>query len=49
MKEGWEWDPVTGEKQPLREELRRAVDEGRVRYDDIGNLVIVDEGAQSSE
>ncbi|EGS17939.1 uncharacterized protein CTHT_0059520 [Thermochaetoides thermophila DSM 1495] len=49
MKEGWEWDPVTGEKQPLREELRRAVDEGRVRYDDLGNLVIVDEGAQSSE
>lgn len=41
MKEGWEWDPRTGEREPLREELRRAVDEGRVGYDDQGNLVIL--------
>ncbi|KAK4457897.1 hypothetical protein QBC42DRAFT_235314, partial [Cladorrhinum samala] len=42
MREGWEWDPVTGEKGPLREEMRRAVDEGRVVYDDEGGLVILD-------
>jgi hypothetical protein len=44
MKEGWEWDPETGEREPLREELRRAVDEGRVGYDDNGNLVITESG-----
>ncbi|KAK3397717.1 hypothetical protein B0T20DRAFT_229671 [Sordaria brevicollis] len=43
MREGWEWDPVTGEREPLREEMRRAVDEGRVAYDDSGGLVILDE------
>ncbi|KAK3952268.1 methylated-DNA-binding protein 3 [Pseudoneurospora amorphoporcata] len=40
MREGWEWDPVTGEREPLREEMRRAVDEGRVGYDECGGLVI---------
>ncbi|KAL2018942.1 hypothetical protein VTK56DRAFT_10236 [Thermocarpiscus australiensis] len=43
MREGWEWDPLTGEREPLREELRRAVDEGHVGYDDSGNLVILDQ------
>lgn len=42
MKEGWEWDPVTGEKTVLRPELSRAVDEGRVEYDDTGGLRILD-------
>ncbi|KAK3310354.1 uncharacterized protein B0T15DRAFT_489039 [Chaetomium strumarium] len=41
MREGWEWDPLTGEREPLREEMRRAVDEGRVGYDNSGNLVIL--------
>lgn len=41
MREGWEWDPVTGDREPLRAELRRAVDEGRVGYDDNGSLVIL--------
>ncbi|KAK4130420.1 DNA glycosylase, partial [Trichocladium antarcticum] len=45
MREGWEWDPVTGEREPLREEMRRAVDEGRVGYDDHGGLVILDQAA----
>ncbi|KAL1841499.1 hypothetical protein VTJ49DRAFT_6990 [Mycothermus thermophilus] len=49
MKEGWEWDPETGEREPLREELRRAVDEGRVGYDDNGNLVILEVTTTSSE
>lgn len=42
MREGWEWDPLTGEREPLREEMRMAVDEGHVGYDDSGNLVILD-------
>lgn len=42
MKEGWEWDPKTGEKTPLREEMRRAVDESRVAYDNQGQLQILD-------
>ncbi|KZL76024.1 methyl-CpG-binding domain-containing protein 4 [Colletotrichum tofieldiae] len=43
MREGWEWDPVTGEKMVLRDAMRRAVNEGRVDYDDVGGLVILDE------
>ncbi|KAK2050329.1 hypothetical protein LZ31DRAFT_537764 [Colletotrichum somersetense] len=31
MREGWEWDPVTGEKTVLRDEMRRAANEGRVQ------------------
>ncbi|KAL8360474.1 hypothetical protein RB601_007224 [Gaeumannomyces tritici] len=41
MREGWDWDPETGEREVLAEELRRAVDEGRVGYDDLGRLRIV--------
>lgn len=41
MGEGWEWDPLTGEKTPLREEMRKAVNNGRVEYDDGGGLRIV--------
>lgn len=44
MGEGWEWDPLTGEKKPLREEMQRAVDEGRVEYDDGGGLRIIPGG-----
>jgi hypothetical protein len=43
MKEGWEWDPVTGEREVLREDLRRAVDGGRVAYDNSGSLRIFDD------
>ena len=42
MREGWEWDPVTGEREVLREGLRIAVDEGRVGYDDMGELKIAE-------
>ncbi|EGX92101.1 pre-mRNA splicing factor [Cordyceps militaris CM01] len=41
MREGWEWDPATGERTVLREEMRRAVEEGRVEYDIYGGLQIV--------
>ncbi|KAH6689167.1 methyl-CpG-binding domain-containing protein 4 [Plectosphaerella plurivora] len=43
MKEGWEWDPVTGEKSALRPEMAAAVNEHRVEYDDTGGLRILDE------
>ncbi|GAB1311148.1 Methylated-DNA-binding protein3 [Madurella fahalii] len=45
MREGWEWDPLTGEREPLRDEMRMAVEMGRVGYDDRGNLVILDQVA----
>jgi hypothetical protein len=42
MRDGFEWDPVTGRRSPLREEMRAAVEDGRVKYDDKGELVILD-------
>ncbi|KAM0329840.1 hypothetical protein ACHAQA_004005 [Verticillium albo-atrum] len=42
MKEGWEWDPETGDKTVLRPEMEQAVNEGRVEYDDTGGLRILD-------
>lgn len=42
MREGYEWDPLTGKKSPLRDEMRDAVNEGRVGYDDMGSLIILD-------
>ncbi|PHH86195.1 hypothetical protein CDD83_10595 [Cordyceps sp. RAO-2017] len=47
MREGWEWDPATGERRVLGEEMRRAVDEGRVEYDEAGGLRMVEERPQS--
>ncbi|KAJ4137648.1 hypothetical protein NW768_003236 [Fusarium equiseti] len=46
MKEGWEWDPTTGKRIVLREELRNAVNEGRVEYDNTGGLRMVDKGKE---
>ncbi|KAI1154859.1 DNA glycosylase [Nemania diffusa] len=43
MREGWLWDPETGDKAVLPDALRRAVQEGRVGYDDSGDLRILDE------
>ncbi|KAK5990697.1 hypothetical protein PT974_08966 [Cladobotryum mycophilum] len=42
MREGWEWDPLTGERTVLRDEMRRAVNEGRVEYDETGALRILE-------
>jgi hypothetical protein len=42
MREGWEWNPDTGERQVLRGELAAAVDEGRVEYDSTGGLRILE-------
>lgn len=41
MREGWLWDPVTGDKVLLPQELRDAVQAGRVGYDDLGDLRIL--------
>ncbi|KAI0526064.1 DNA glycosylase [Xylaria bambusicola] len=44
MREGFQWDPDTGDKVVLSDELRRAVQEGRVEYEyDTGDLKILDE------
>ncbi|KAK2589780.1 hypothetical protein QQS21_012539 [Conoideocrella luteorostrata] len=42
MREGWEWDPTTGERKVLRRELREAVNERRVEYDSDGGLRVLD-------
>ncbi|KIE03221.1 methyl-CpG-binding domain-containing protein 4, partial [Metarhizium majus ARSEF 297] len=42
MREGWEWNPETGERQVLRPELEAAVNEGRVEYDNAGGLRILE-------
>jgi hypothetical protein len=42
MKEGWEWDPSTGERTVLGETMQDAVNKGRVKYDDKGGLELVD-------
>ncbi|KAK8056305.1 hypothetical protein PG993_001532 [Apiospora rasikravindrae] len=42
MLEGWAWDPVTGDKEVLPEQLRSAVNEGRVAWDNTGNLSILE-------
>lgn len=41
MQEGWAWDPGTGDKEVLSEQLRSAVNEGRVAWDNTGNLEIL--------
>lgn len=48
MREGWWWDAQTGEREILREEMRKAVDEGRVGYDEQGKLIIL-EGAPGAD
>lgn len=48
MREGWEWDPETGQRQVLRPELQAAVNEGRVEYDNAGGLQILETPRQNS-
>ncbi|KAG6037549.1 hypothetical protein E4U41_004993 [Claviceps citrina] len=49
MRQGWEWDPVTGQRRVLRPELQLAVNEHRVEYDDQGSLRILDVGQQNCD
>jgi methyl-CpG-binding domain protein 4 len=42
LKEGFEWDPFTGEKEVASEPLMRAAMEGRISWDDRGGMRILD-------
>ena len=43
LKEGFEWDPLTGEKEVASAELTRAATEGRIAWDDRGGMRILDQ------
>jgi hypothetical protein len=43
LKEGFEWDPFTGEKEVAGEELMRAAMEGRIAWDERGGMRILHE------
>ena len=43
LKEGFEWDPFSGEKEVAGPELMRAAMEGRIAWDDQGGMRILDE------
>ncbi|KAK8089107.1 hypothetical protein PG997_004068 [Apiospora hydei] len=49
MLEGWAWDPATGDKEVLSEQLRSAVNEGRVAWDNTGNLTIMEKQEGDAE
>jgi methyl-CpG-binding domain protein 4 len=49
LKEGFEWDPFTGEKEVASKELSRAAIEGRIAWDDRGGMGILDEVVESGE
>jgi hypothetical protein len=49
LKEGFEWDPLTGEKDVASPELMRAAMEGRVAWDDRGGMRILDYVAEEGE
>ncbi|KAF8854091.1 DNA glycosylase, partial [Acephala macrosclerotiorum] len=46
LKEGFEWDPFTGDKEVASPELMRAAMEGRIAWDDQGGMRIIDEGEE---
>lgn len=48
LKDGFEWDPFTGEKEVASPELMRAAIEGRIAWDDRGGMRILDEVANDS-
>jgi hypothetical protein len=43
LKEGFEWDPFTGEKAVASERLMRAAMEGKIAWDDMGGMRILDD------
>jgi methyl-CpG-binding domain protein 4 len=46
LKEGFAWDPFTGEKEVASERLMRAAIEGRIAWDEQGGMRIVDESGE---
>jgi hypothetical protein len=43
LKEGFEWDPITGEKEVASRELMEAAIAGRIVWDDRGEMMILDD------
>ena len=43
LKEGFEWNPFTGEKEVASERLTKAAMEGRIAWDDLGGMRIIDD------
>jgi hypothetical protein len=43
LKEGFSWDPVTGEKEVADRELMEAAIAGKIAWDNRGGMRIVDE------
>ena len=48
LKEGFEWDPFTGEKEVATEELMRAAMAGKIAWDDQGGMRILHEVANDA-
>ncbi|KAG4028520.1 hypothetical protein MFRU_021g01080 [Monilinia fructicola] len=46
LKEGFEWDPFTGEKEVAGKDLLRAAMEGRIAWDDAGGMRILEVEAE---
>lgn len=46
LKEGFAWDPFTGEKEVASERLMRAAIDGRIAWDEQGGMRIVDESGE---
>jgi methyl-CpG-binding domain protein 4 len=42
LKEGFEWDPFTGDKDVASEELQRAAVEGMIAWDELGGMRVLD-------
>ncbi|KAH6671039.1 DNA glycosylase [Halenospora varia] len=49
LKEGFEWDPWTGEKDVASKELLVAAGEGRIAWDDKGGMRIIEPGEGNDE
>ncbi|TEY40435.1 hypothetical protein BOTCAL_0431g00030 [Botryotinia calthae] len=49
LKEGFEWDPVTGEKEVAGREVMRAALEGRIAWDEGGGMRILDREEEEEE
>ncbi len=49
LKEGFDWDPFTGEKEVASERLLRAAMDGRIAWDDGGGMRILDESGGEGE
>lgn len=48
LKEGYNWDPVTGEKEPASKELQEAAMAGNIAWDDEGGIRILTDAPEES-